>query len=60
MESLQAEMDQAQAALNCAVAEAVMAGAALESIGAAANLTSRELGRRIGRSGTPVPALLAE
>ncbi|MCG2621487.1 hypothetical protein LVY72_06095 [Arthrobacter sp. I2-34] len=58
VESLQAEMDQAQAALSCAMAEALAAGGSPESIGAVANLTLPELERRIHLLQTPpVPGI---
>jgi multidrug resistance efflux pump len=47
VESLQAEMDQAQAALSHAIADALAAGAPPEGVGAAANLTLPELERRV-------------
>jgi hypothetical protein len=56
VEMLQTEMDQAQAALDSALAEAVVAGAALDHIGLAANLAGPELGRRIRSLGAPVSA----
>jgi hypothetical protein len=47
VESLQAEMDQAQAALSHAVADALRAGAPPEKVGAAASLTLPEMERRV-------------
>ncbi|MFD1211325.1 hypothetical protein ACFQ36_04635 [Arthrobacter sp. GCM10027362] len=47
LESLQAEMDQAQAALDSALMEAMGAGAGLDTITVAANLTAPELNARI-------------
>lgn len=58
VESLQAEMDQAQAALSRAMAEALAAGEPPESVGAVANLTLPELERRIYLLQTPpVPGI---
>lgn len=47
VESLQAEMDQAQAALSHAVADALDAGVPPEGVVVAANLTLPELERRV-------------
>jgi len=46
VESLQAEMDQAQAALSHAVADALAAGAPPEGVSAAASLTVPEVEQR--------------